>query len=316
MEIDYKLSLDIEQLQVLDHHSILNILNVVVYELVVLSERLGSVEEMDLLLDQVQKAAVLITEGNTPGEFSHYLNELKDAILDTVQKLAEDRKIDDTSFIKDSFFNLRSIFDILDLRMKELNHRKAHPLAWEYMEVSTLNDNMLQVFEAISRNSKGRYGFVYDVSHKTANDYLVTLKIISSDPLRILMPPVFQDVVRDLAANSRKYTPIGGVLDIEINQNEQMFSFRVTDTGVGIPAEDIPDVIKFGYRGSNVLDKRTMGGGFGLTKAYYMVHLFGGKMWIDSPVEDGMGTSIRVQIPVPKSDLNGTNSFSTLGIRC
>jgi len=56
-------------------------------------------------------------------------------------------------------------------------------------------------------------------------------------------------------------------------------------------------VVAFGKRASNVDDQATMGGGFGLTKAYLVSRQFGGRMWIDS--RPGAGTRITISIPRP-----------------
>jgi hypothetical protein len=45
---------------------------------------------------------------------------------------------------------------------------------------------------------------------------------------------------------------------------------------MGIDEEEISHIIEFGVRGSNVANRRTMGAGFGLTKAYFFTKQFGG----------------------------------------
>ncbi|XFA71814.1 ATP-binding protein [Thermosynechococcaceae cyanobacterium Okahandja] len=71
------------------------------------------------------------------------------------------------------------------------------------------------------------------------------------------------------------------------------------DTGCGIPSSELTKVVGFGQRGSNVQHRRTMGGGFGLTKAFLVTKRFGGRMWIRS--QEGVGTRITLQIPLPTS---------------
>jgi hypothetical protein len=45
---------------------------------------------------------------------------------------------------------------------------------------------------------------------------------------------------------------------------------------MGIAENEIEHIIEFGVRGSNVTSRRTMGGGYGLTKAYFFTKQFGG----------------------------------------
>lgn len=109
------------------------------------------------------------------------------------------------------------------------------------------------------------------------------------------MPPVLCDVMRDLLANARKYTPPGGTIIAAMYQEPKWLHLAVADTGRGIPPDEIAAVAQFGKRASNVEDVRTFGGGFGLTKAFLVTKQFGGRFWIQS--ELGVGTRIRLQIP-------------------
>jgi signal transduction histidine kinase len=111
------------------------------------------------------------------------------------------------------------------------------------------------------------------------------------------MPPVLQDVMRDLIANARKYTEPGGEITAGLVDNGKELRFVVEDTGRGIPADEVQQAVAFGTRGSNVADKATMGGGFGLTKAWWVTRQFGGRMWIAS--DPGSGTRITIRIPHP-----------------
>lgn len=49
----------------------------------------------------------------------------------------------------------------------------------------------------------------------------------------------------------------------------------------------------------NAQDRPPRGGGFGLTKAYYICKALGGKMYIDSPISENKGTRIKLTLPIP-----------------
>lgn len=80
-------------------------------------------------------------------------------------------------------------------------------------------------------------------------------------------------------------------------QTEQELRYVVEDTGCGIPPDEIEKVAHFGHRASNVSNIRTMGGGFGLTKAFLVTRRFGGRMFIRSGLQ--RGTRIRIVLPRP-----------------
>lgn len=89
----------------------------------------------------------------------------------------------------------------------------------------------------------------------------------------------------------------GGHIDAGLRDNGHNLRLVVQDTGCGIPADEIERVVDFGYRATNVQSKATKGGGFGLTKAYYLTSKLGGSMWIESTL--GQGTRITLEIPRP-----------------
>jgi signal transduction histidine kinase len=165
--------------------------------------------------------------------------------------------------------------------------------------IETLRADFLAVFAAIEKNSRGRYRILYNLARQERLDYYIDLKLESVDAPRLWMPAVFQDVMRDLIANARKYTPPGGRIAAALYAGSDALRFSIEDTGRGIPEDEIPAVVQFGRRASNVGDVRTMGGGFGLTKAFLTTRQFGGRFFIRSRV--GVGTSIRIVIPRPAS---------------
>jgi hypothetical protein len=50
----------------------------------------------------------------------------------------------------------------------------------------------------------------------------------------------------------------------------------VVVVSMGIIEEELPHMVEFGFRGSNVINRRSLGGGCGLTKAYFYTKLFNG----------------------------------------
>lgn len=298
-EIDLKLNLDFEQVRVLDLHSLLNIFNVVVYELMMLAEHMPDGSAIESILNEVHATADAIGKGRLSNKAVFEVGGLKTVIFDKIDACVGANPTVQDAFVMQTRANLENIFNILDLRIRELEERCDEPLSWKCFACELLETNLRKVFEALVLNSKGRYGVTEDPSTQGANDYLIRIRVEGNDGRNICMPPVIQDVVRDLAANSRKYTRPGGEIGVRIAQDENGLEFEIRDTGIGIPEDEIPGIFRFGRRGSNVGGMRTMGGGFGLTKAYYIAQMFGGKMWMDSRTGDDSGTTILCRIPLP-----------------
>jgi signal transduction histidine kinase len=203
--------------------------------------------------------------------------------------------------VEESLANLRSVFAILSVRAREQLARAEHPDRWEEFSVAELRRDFLAVFVAFEKNSHGRFRMIYNAALQEPHDYYVDFKIESSAGDRLGMPAVFQDVLRDLVANGRKYTAPGGRITAALYEDENpgMLRIVVEDTGRGIPPDELAMVVHFGRRASNVGDVRTMGGGFGLTKAFLATKQFGGRFWLAS--ELGVGTRIRIHVPRPTS---------------
>ncbi|KAK2958340.1 putative sensor histidine kinase [Blattamonas nauphoetae] len=115
----------------------------------------------------------------------------------------------------------------------------------------------------------------------------------------IAIPPIFQDIMRDILMNARKYCYPGGTLWGEMVSNGETVTIKVKDNGRGIPEDEVRQCVHFGFRGSNVTDRRTLGAGYGLTKAYVFTKQFGGTFEIRTRL--GVGTVFLITLPVPKS---------------
>jgi signal transduction histidine kinase len=298
MEITENFDLSMEEENLLDMHSVLNVLNVVTYELVELHEAIGGPEELDTAVEKVIGLAEQLKDRE---EALHQVENVEIFIHDllSILDMVETGKTtEDVSRINRSRENLLSIFNILRIRGKEIAARADNPHAWVYHDIEKLKKNFFQVFKAIEMNSDGSYHIVGNIARYEAGDYFLTFEIDSARGGSIYMPAVFQDVVRDLIANARKYTPPGGKIIAGLYQDDEELRFVVADTGRGIPENEIRETIRFGIRGSNVKDRPTRGGGFGLTKAYYITKKQNGRMWIEK--NEPKGTRIEIRIPLPE----------------
>ena len=286
-----------EEASLLEMHSLLNILNILQGELAVIGLTLA--EDAELLKDGLticreltgalrDRRKALQDAAALPSNRARIMTEIERAL----QEHADRRESPE---IAESLANLESVFAILDVRAHEILARAQHPGRWETMRIENLRHNFLEVFAAIEKNSKGRYRIIYNLARKEPTDYYVRLDFDSVDGKTVYMPPVFQDVMRDLIANARKYTAPGGIIAAGLFESVSELRFVVHDTGRGIPEPELRQVAEFGRRGSNVSQVRTMGGGFGLTKAYYVTKQFGGRMWIASRVD--IGTRISIVLP-------------------
>jgi len=116
------------------------------------------------------------------------------------------------------------------------------------------------------------------------------------DPLVIhAAPHRLRQVLNNLLSNAIKFTPPKGLITLCVEEKVDCLQVEVMDTGVGIPAEDLPYVFDEFFRGRNV--ERT-GTGLGLSIAKKIVEAHGGKIWAESPCSaDGRGSRFTFILP-------------------
>jgi len=302
IEITESPELKVEDRTLLDMHALLNVLNVLRGELALIGLRLtGNTEQLTAglkICDQMT-AALKHPEQTLAlvGEVAGYEAEIFQEIEPQVRQFpghATDPEL------QESMANLRGVFKVLHRRAREIVARSAAPGQWLEMPITELRSDFREVFAAIEKNSHGRYRILYNLALQQANDYYIDFVVESADGRCVVMPLVFKDVMRDLIANARKYTRPGGTINVGLYETGKELRFVVQDTGLGIPPDEMTAVVQFGRRGSNVSHLRTMGGGFGLTKAVLVTRNHGGRFWIKS--ELGVGTRITLVIPRPPAN--------------
>lgn len=102
-----------------------------------------------------------------------------------------------------------------------------------------------------------------------------------------------REVIANLVENAIKYTLQGEVI-IDVTGNEEHVIVSIRDSGIGIPAEDIPHLFQKFYRVDNT-DTREIGGtGLGLYLCRRLIEAMGGRIWVESEYKKGSTFSIEV----------------------
>ncbi len=95
-----------------------------------------------------------------------------------------------------------------------------------------------------------------------------------------------REVVSNLIDNAIKYTPEGTVI-VDVRGDDSRVVVSIQDSGIGIPAEDIPHLFQKFYRVDNS-DTREIGGtGLGLYLCRRLVETMGGRIWVNSERKKG-----------------------------
>jgi signal transduction histidine kinase len=100
-------------------------------------------------------------------------------------------------------------------------------------------------------------------------------------------------VLTNLLSNAIKFTPPGGTIVVRLERVADELHFAVSDTGVGIPADELEPVFER-FRQVNSNDRRGVGLGLFISKSIVQGH--GGKIWAESKL--GEGSTFCFTIPV------------------
>lgn len=105
-------------------------------------------------------------------------------------------------------------------------------------------------------------------------------------------------VLVNLLHNALKFTPEGGRVVVSLGRAGEQASCTVSDTGPGVPADELPHLFERFYRAdrSRARSGGGDGAGLGLAIAKAIVEAHGGRMWVES--EPGQGASFTFTLPL------------------
>jgi signal transduction histidine kinase len=107
-------------------------------------------------------------------------------------------------------------------------------------------------------------------------------------------PDRIREVITNLFDNAMKYSDKGKIT-LMIGGNDTTVQFAISDTGVGIPVEDIPHLFQKFYRVDSSAVRTIGGTGLGLFICKKIVELYNGKIWVESQV--GVGSTFHIDLP-------------------
>jgi signal transduction histidine kinase len=110
-----------------------------------------------------------------------------------------------------------------------------------------------------------------------------------------LDPHQIERVLTNLLSNAVKFTPAGGEVVVSAREDGDDLVLSISDTGMGIPHEDQPDLFTRFFRASNAVEASIPGTGLGLTIVRNIVTNHDGEVTLRS--EPGEGTTVSVRLP-------------------
>ncbi|HLF88117.1 MAG TPA: GAF domain-containing protein [Anaerolineales bacterium] len=127
------------------------------------------------------------------------------------------------------------------------------------------------------------------------------------------LPPFHGDadhlrrVADNLISNALKFTPRGGQVSVSLRVEGDQFVLRVSDTGIGIPDDELERIFERFYQVDGSMSRRYGGTGLGLSLVHEIVIAHQGRISVQSKVNEG--TTFTIQIPVKTPALASSKIF-------
>ena len=168
-------------------------------------------------------------------------------------------------------------------------------LATNLLELSKLDSGLVKL-GLREEDLRGVVESAYQQAEPVAGRKGVELVLhLPPDPVRLAHdPPRVGQVLTNLIGNAIKFTPRGGQVHVELVPVPEGARITVSDTGVGIPAEELPHVFERFWRGAGTRE-RGSGSGLGLSIVKTIVDMHEGRIQVVST--PGVGTQMSVMLP-------------------
>ena len=105
------------------------------------------------------------------------------------------------------------------------------------------------------------------------------------------------EVMQNLLDNARKFSPQGGTVTISVKRGESEAVFSVTDQGIGVSPDKLPQLFERFYQAEAGVTRRFGGMGIGLALVREIIVAHHGRVWAESPGE-GNGFTVSFAIPL------------------
>ena len=123
---------------------------------------------------------------------------------------------------------------------------------------------------------------------------------------------LLHQAVYNLVENAIKYTPPGGRVTVRTTSDREVLTFEIADTGIGIPAADLPRLFEKFYRGSQREARAQHGTGLGLAIVQSIAAQHGGRAWVQS--QPGQGSTFYLAIPLVQPDTTPASNRADYGL--
>lgn len=204
------------------------------------------------------------------------LQGYSEAIVDDIAETQEEKKEMARVIYDESLRMGRLVNELLDIARMEAGHLQ---LSMEEITIPSFINRIIYKFQGLAKDSG------IQLSAEIANEGTP----FSLDPDRM------EQVLTNLIDNALRHTPKGGKVTLKANQNERGLTIEVSDSGSGIPDEDLPFVFERFYKADKARTRGRSGTGLGLAIAKNIIDAHRGHISVQSKL--GKGTTFSFFLP-------------------
>lgn len=244
-------------------------------------------------------------------------------IRDLTEKMNEDQMRSDylnkaTHELRNPIATMILMTNLLeDADTPEKKEEYWHILKGELTREKLLIDDLLAVGKLENQQQKLNYkqvdfsSLIRDIATNAqilANEKQISLRLTfhsaeKDDHWQIVSDEnVLKQIFSNLVNNAIKYTGEGGKVNIDLAMDATELVVKIKDNGIGIPAEDIPNLFTRFYRGRNAVNQEIQGTGIGLFIVKSLVDKLGGKVQVESRIN--FGSTFSVNLPKTPLELS------------
>jgi len=250
-------------------------------------------------------------------ERQHYIEEQAEELNAQKDQLEELNRMKDKFFsiiahdLKNPFHNLLGLTELLKLKHNTYEPEKREQVINEIFNSSKYIYQLLNNLLEWSRSQRGAIEFkpvktsirniiaenirLLKVQAKNKN-ITINTHIENHDHEVFADVNLLDTVLRNLLSNAIKFTDINGKIDISVTQKEGYDVITVSDSGVGMSADDVQKLFRLDKQFSKPGTNEEQGTGLGLIICKEFVEKHSG--FIDVESTEGKGTRFIVSIPI------------------
>lgn len=239
--------------------------------------------------------------------YQNYFNELHQEhfiLMNEIKKHAQEQKDYIDSWVHEIKIPLSSLNLISEVIEDDISEKRFNQLTDNLQRIDDYVEQVMY-YSRLDDFSKDYLIHSYSlkkVVQKTvkqhANQFIkkgIRFSMTGDDYFILTDEKWLQFILNQLISNAVKYTPDGGSISVHLKKNSLGVWLSITDTGIGVPFEDIQRVFDKGFTGNNGRNEEVNSTGLGLYLAKNLTEKLGHQMYVVSVVDEG--TTFQILFP-------------------